>query len=59
MSKCEKLMKKKQKSFKRLIDVNEETFDEIIDVFKVYEIKCKINHGIDGKKLMFLILKYF
>ena len=50
MSKYEKLTKKKPKNFKRLIGVNKETFDAMLDVFKKYEIERTKNHGVGGRK---------
>jgi len=37
MSKYEQLQKRKSKSFKRLIGVNAETFEKMIEIFKAYE----------------------
>lgn len=65
MSKYEQLQKKPPKNFKRLIGVNEETFSEMISVFKAYEIDRKKNHGIGGRKSLIpedkvlLMLSYY
>jgi len=50
MSKYEQLTKKEPKKFKRLIGVNKETFEAMIDIFKAYEEERTRNHGIGGRK---------
>jgi len=50
MSKYEQLQKKPPKNFKRLIGVNEETFEAMISVFRAYETERKKNHGVGGRK---------
>lgn len=65
MSRYEKLQKRKPKNFKRLIGVNEDTFNEMIDVFKSYEFERKKSHGIGGRKSLIpedkvlLMLSYY
>lgn len=50
MSKYEQLIKKELKNFKRLIGVNKDIFEAMIDVFKSYEDARTKNHGIGGRK---------
>lgn len=65
MSKYEQLQKKPPKNFKRLIGVNEETFNEMISVFKAYEVERKKSHGVGGRKSLIpedkvlLMLSYY
>lgn len=65
MSKYEQIQKKPPKNFKRLIGVNEETFEAMIAVFKAYETERKSNHGIGGRKSLIpedkvlLMLSYY
>jgi len=54
MSKYERLQKKPPKNFKRLIGVNEATFNEMILVFKEYEKERTKNHGVGGRKSLSL-----
>ena len=55
MSKYEQLQKKPPKNFKRLIGVNEATFNEMILVFKEYEAERTKNHGVGGRKNLSMI----
>lgn len=65
MSNYEKLQKKAPKIFKRLIGVNQDTFNEMISIFKAYEIERKKNHGVGGRKSLIpedkvlLMLSYY
>lgn len=65
MSKYEQLTKKEPKNFKRLIGVNKETFEAMIDVFKSYEDERTKSHGIGGRKSLLpedkvlLMLSYY
>ena len=65
MSKYEQLQKKPPKNFKRLIGVNEETFEAMISVFRAYETERKKNHGVGGRKSLIpedkvlLMLSYY
>jgi len=65
MSKYEQLTKKEPKNFKRLIGVNKETFEAMIDVFKVYEEERTKEHGVGGRKSLIpedkvlLMLSYY
>jgi len=65
MSKYEQLQNKPPKNFKRLIGVNEETFNEMISVFKTYEVERKKSHGVGGRKSLIpedkvlLMLSYY
>lgn len=51
MSKYEQLQKRKPKDFKRLIGVNETTFEAMIESFRTYENNRKKRLGI-GKKFI-------
>jgi hypothetical protein len=65
MSKYEQLQKRKSKSFKRLIGVNAETFEKMIEIFKAYEKERTKKHGIGGRKTLcpedkvLLMLSYY
>ena len=65
MSKYEQLQKKPPKNFKRLIGINEETFEAMISVFRAYETERKKNHGVGGRKSLIpedkvlLMLSYY
>lgn len=50
MSKYEQLHKQKPKDFKRLVGVNKETFDSMIDVFREYIQERKKSLGVGGRK---------
>lgn len=50
MSKYEQLQKRRPKDFKRLIGVNEETFNAMIEVFRAYDSKRKKRLGTGGRK---------
>jgi len=52
MSKYEQLQKRKPKSFKRLIGVNRETFDAMIQEFRAYERHRKQGLGTGGRKTL-------
>ncbi len=65
MSKYEQLIKKEPKNFKRLIGVNKETFETMIDIFKAYEEERTKEHGVGGCKSLIpedkvlLMLSYY
>ena len=65
MSKYEQLTKKEPKNFKRLIGVNKETFEAMIDIFKAYEEERTKEHGVGGRKSLIpedkvlLMLSYY
>lgn len=54
MSKYAQLTKKEPKNFKRLVGVNKETFEAMIEVFKSYEDERTKSHGIGGRKSLTL-----
>ena len=65
MSKYEQLTRKEPKNFKRLIGVNKETFEAMIDIFKAYEEERTKEHGVGGRKSLIpedkvlLMLSYY
>ncbi len=65
MSKYKQLQKKPRKNFKRLIGVNENTFNEMIAIFIAYEKERTKNHGVGGRKSLspedkvLLMLSYY
>ena len=65
MSKYKQLQKKPRKNFKRLIGVNENTFNEMIAIFRTYEKERTKNHGVGGRKSLspedkvLLMLSYY
>ena len=65
MSKYEQLQKKPPKNFKRLIGVNQATFNEMISIFITSEKERTKNHGVGGRKSLspedkvLLMLSYY
>ena len=50
MEKYKKLRQLSVKSFKRIIGVKRETYEEMLKEFKMYEKERKKSHGIGGRK---------